>query len=1598
MADIQENIDIKIDAKDVKNLQAAFQNVDNSVKLVIDHFTQLENKIVNIGQVVNNNNKNINKKIKNTINHSNNFNNDNYTIGGQGGTFYSSKSSRSKGYKSAEKEYLAYQHQAVNLQKELVRTQAEITKLKAEEAKYYRTKVLSDRRNSVARKIKAEYFNSDEHKNYEKALTEQKRSLKGFYDFKSAHPELFVNGANLRNPRYQFGRALTSIGGTLGGIGVGADKLEGRFLGGSLSIVGGILKNPIAGSIGSLALLAKGIKSLGEASITAFKEIEATKTQLEVVFANPMQANAMFNDIAQYAVKSPFGVQQTSELAVLLKQSGVYASDLMSTLKMLGDTAGGNMEKMKRIANNYAQIVSIGKASMLDMRQFAYAGIPIFEAVSKELGVSQQELRKLISDGKVTSQIIEKVFKDLTGINGIFENATDKGAKTLKARLQNLQDAKQLAMSDIGQYVFDIGSKTGDDSLLNKGVSNLEKLYSWIHEKVNTVNIEKSVKEISSRKTQREELYDLIRYNDVRGNKQVVAVLKEELAKLDDKDKESIDKDRATYELMWQNLSNKHSGTIKKYNLSNLEDTDDEIRKLRATKIEKQRELRQFNDRYPNHIFTMALQYLDPQSARQDDFFKERKQLKKEVSLIHQEINDLEELRSDYTLKIGTNGDIRKSHRETVVLSEQTRGSDTVSKFSDKTSSLNSSFQELYEMYYNSEEQKAKREEEHIQTLKEAQEELRKLNGKINDKGVIDLTKFSGAEFTEFNKKGAFTSGRKLTVVKGKNEEELKRDSELLNEQFTWALNEIRADFLMQGDKSFENKLNSYRAKQEKRFGPKTDEHFYQYSPKLYTDLLNGLKGSRNKSNDEGEKARYQDFIDLLANSLFEHELQNGGLLAQIELPKDIKKKSFDFVPLWKRELSKTGISTQLMTNPVTVMKDYLTEIAPRQLSGNVLKSSINSLGYETSKDLVKYSGQKLQLPGTDFYVQQIDWNKTTASIKKFALQLSAATDVVSAYKTSIQSEINMIEEILVGGWTETESQDLKKQKYISSATLAKLSFDENSQFVNAFGKTYKTATGSSVTMNEQGQFVDETGNVVTEQQLVVTEDIYKLIERELPKLKEELHEAKKAEIRNREFGKIVGANQKNGLYLRDIFTQQGLTRNALYLVNNIDSYEEELKSLWDNKYKGTLSKDNQILKDLSYEDLKMYSLSYNPFIHNDKSIEVAARNMVQYIMSDFLAEWKKNKTALYAETANIKSAGGVKDFAIASDLLNLDYKTVEEMLKPENKEGFRGIKAKFLKTLGLESSYDMEDVYDLVNRLGWEEKGISAGFESGDKKEADKLENLIDKQFAVENLKETLSSVGEELLKINNDFSKGLWEKPFEKWTENLVKGKDLMEDMDDVMKGLAADTLEAAGASMQKAGWELVANGAATKNIGMVAAGFGLAAAGGASKGLANALNSKDTEKDEADKSLEKLNKLKDDLRDLLKQAREDSIYYENTTRHKKAITIGSSLSGTKVNDAIIAPNGNVITTHPDDYLIATKTPQRLGNSMAAPIVNIKNIDNSNGVNIKSKVNYNPATNTVDIEAVIENKVADFIASERSDMAFQVREQRRSGQQYVG
>ncbi len=202
-----------------------------------------------------------------------------------------------------------------------------------------------------------------------------------------------------------------------------------------------------------------------------------------------------------------------------------------------------------------------------------------------------------------------------------------------------------------------------------------------------------------------------------------------------------------------------------------------------------------------------------------------------------------------------------------------------------------------------------------------------------------------------------------------------------------------------------------------------------------------------------------------------------------------------------------------------------------------------------------------------------------------------------------------------------------------------------------------------------------------------------------------------------------------------------------------------------------------------------------------------------------------------------------------------------------------------------------------------------------------------------------------------------------------------------------------------MVQAGFALVSRGAADDNLGMIAGGLALAAAGGVSTGIGSALTSSKDKKDESKDQTAKLEKLKDDLVTLLKQAREDAIYYENTLRHKSAISANAEFTMKKVNDAIITPSGDVISTHPEDYLIATKTPRTLlGNAGGTPTINFSVIDKSTGIKVtQQRANYNQQNNTLDFEVMVESKIKEVIASGKSDGAFNARDARLRGRNVI-
>jgi hypothetical protein len=278
-------------------------------------------------------------------------------------------------------------------------------------------------------------------------------------------------------------------------------------------------------------------------------------------------------------------------------------------------------------------------------------------------------------------------------------------------------------------------------------------------------------------------------------------------------------------------------------------------------------------------------------------------------------------------------------------------------------------------------------------------------------------------------------------------------------------------------------------------------------------------------------------------------------------------------------------------------------------------------------------------------------------------------------------------------------------------------------------------------------------------------------------------------------------------------------------------------------------------------------------------------------------------------------------------------------------------------------------------------------------------LENL-------EEVKNTMKDLGASALDAANTFTKGSLVKTTETLGKNLITAADASDfwdsttkDLKTNMKALASEQLESVGAAMTEAGWKLVAMGAEQGNWGLIGAGLALAAAGGFASGIGGALKESDKDKDKSEKEAQRLENLKSDLQKLLEQARTDALYYENNLRHQTALGINKGFSYKTVNDAIITPGGDIVTTDPKDYLIATKQPQQLvgggGNVTVSPVINC-NVVNNSSAQVKTEQQQN-ADGSIDIITVIEEVAGSYIASSRSDEAFASRDFRMQGKQAV-
>ena len=185
--------------------------------------------------------------------------------------------------------------------------------------------------------------------------------------------------------------------------------------------------------------VAQTISEVAKMGVEYNAQIETYQTALTTLTGSAEEANKIIEQVKKDAASTPFEVASLVKGNQLLISAGLSAEQARDDILALGNAisaTGGGEEELSRMVINLQQIKNVGKASALDIKQFAYAGIDVYGLLADYTGKTREEVTNL-----------DISYEDLTGAlkfasqeGGKYFNAMEKQSKTFNGQLSNLKD------------------------------------------------------------------------------------------------------------------------------------------------------------------------------------------------------------------------------------------------------------------------------------------------------------------------------------------------------------------------------------------------------------------------------------------------------------------------------------------------------------------------------------------------------------------------------------------------------------------------------------------------------------------------------------------------------------------------------------------------------------------------------------------------------------------------------------------------------------------------------------------------------------------------------------------------------------------------------------------------------------------------------------------------------------------------------------------------------------------------------------------------------------------------------------------------------
>lgn len=214
-------------------------------------------------------------------------------------------------------------------------------------------------------------------------------------------------------------------------------------------------------------------------TIEAGATVENATTGLTTLLKNSAEATQVVQNTMQDAIATPFafeGLLNANKALISAGQNSERArEDVLNLANAIAATGGGDNE-LQRMVVNLQQISNTGKATAMDIKQFAFAGVNIYQILAE---ATNQPIAK-VKEMEVSYDLLTMALKKAHDKGGIYYNGLENMAGNTSVKISNMGDQMFQFMNSLFESSKPLIN--GFIDAIIGSVQSMRDLFNWFKE------------------------------------------------------------------------------------------------------------------------------------------------------------------------------------------------------------------------------------------------------------------------------------------------------------------------------------------------------------------------------------------------------------------------------------------------------------------------------------------------------------------------------------------------------------------------------------------------------------------------------------------------------------------------------------------------------------------------------------------------------------------------------------------------------------------------------------------------------------------------------------------------------------------------------------------------------------------------------------------------------------------------------------------------------------------------------------------------------------------------------------------------------------